>query len=142
MSLFPSSREAAPSGGGDGTAATAGGGGTGTGGSGTGDGDGTGDGTTFARPEWIERLTQAQMRPYYPTIAAQSRTNGSAALACQVDAQNRARHCYVLGETPRNIGFGQAALRMSHLFQIRPPQRDGAPQYDAWVRVRIDFQYR
>jgi protein TonB len=142
MSLFPDSRDAAPSGGGGGASATAGDGGAGTGGSGGGEGAGDGGGTNFARPEWIERLTQAQMRPYYPPFAVQSRTDGSAALACQVDARNRVRHCYILGETPANIGFGRAALRMSHLFRIRPPQRDGAPQYEAWVRVRIDFQYR
>jgi len=72
----------------------------------------------FARPEWIERLTQRQMRPYFPRFAVQSRKNGSAALACQVDAGNRARHCYVLGETPTGIGFGRAAMQMSHLFLI------------------------
>jgi protein TonB len=141
--LLPISREAAPSGGG-GAADTAGDGGTGTDGSGGGEeaGDGGTDASVFARPEWIVRPTRAQMRPYFPRFAVQTRKDGSAALACQVDAGNRARHCYVLGETPTGIGFGRAAMGMSHLFRIRPPHRDGVPQYDAWVRIRIEFEYR
>lgn len=144
LSLFPQSREATPSGGAGGAETRGDGGGSGTGGSGNGNGEGAGDGggggPTFARPEWIERLTQAQMRPYWPRFAVQTRTNGSAALACQVNAGNRARRCYVLGETPAGIGFGRAAMRMAHLFRIRPPQRDGVPQHDAWVRIRIEFE--
>jgi TonB family protein len=94
----------------------------------------------FARPEWIERLSAAQMLPYFPRSAIQLHMNGTAWLACQVDAQGRARRCRILREAPQDYGFGPAALRMSRLFRIRPPQRDGLPQYDSWVRIQIDFE--
>jgi protein TonB len=100
---------------------------------------GTADGENLARPQWIERLTIAQMLPYFPPYAVQFRTSGNATLACQVNAQNHARNCRILGETPRTTGFGQAAIRMSHLFRIRPPERDGVPQYETWVRIHIVF---
>lgn len=114
------------------------GGGQGSGGASA--GTGSGESAAFARPEWIERLSAAQMLPYFPRSAIQLHMNGTAWLACQVDARNRARRCRVLRETPGDYGFGHAALRMSRLFQIRPPQRDGLPQYDAWVRIQIDFE--
>lgn len=103
-------------------------------------GAGSGESPAFARPEWIERLSEAQMLPYFPRSAIQLHMNGTAWLACQVDAHNRARRCRILRETPAGYSFGPAAMRMSRLFRIRPPTRDGLPQYDAWVRIQIDFE--
>jgi protein TonB len=122
--------------------------GTGTGLAGEGSGRGTqgpgqgGEGTAseiMTGPDWIVRPTDAQMRVYFPLAAIERRTNGIALLGCQVDAGNRARHCRILGEQPRGFGFGAAGLRFSRLFRIRPPQRDGRAQYDAWVRIPIYF---
>ena len=142
MSHRPAPTAAAPPAG-DGDGPGAGRAGTGDGGAGTGDaGSGTGgsgDGVALAPAEWIERLSQAQMRPFFPLRAVQFRASGTASLACQVDAGNRARRCHIVGERPAGFGFGAAAMRISHLFRIRPPLRDGQPQYDAWVRVSIDF---
>lgn len=95
---------------------------------------------TFARPEWIERLSAAQMLPYFPSSAIQLHMNGTAWLACQVNDHDRVKHCRILREMPADYGFGRAAMLMSRLFQIRPPRRDGVPQYDAWVRIQIDFE--
>ena len=122
--------------------------GTGTGVAGEGSGLGTqgpgqgGEGTAseiMTGPDWIVRPTDAQMRLYFPRDAIERHTNGVAWLGCQVDAANRARHCRILGERPRGLGFGAAGLRFSRLFRIRPPQRDGRNQYDAWVRIPIYF---
>ncbi|HYD11374.1 MAG TPA: hypothetical protein VEC11_00855 [Allosphingosinicella sp.] len=114
--------------------------GPGAGTAGTGEGSDRPAGETWARPDWIVRPTDAQMRLYFPRIALERRTNGVAWLGCQVDANNRARRCRVLAERPRGIGFGAAGLRLSHAFRIRPPQRNGRDQYDAWVRIPIYFE--
>jgi periplasmic protein TonB len=130
----------AGAGAGDGHAGSATGDGAGGPGSGgASHGIGPGDTMTFARPEWIQILSQAQMRPYFPRKAIYDRVDGRAALACQVDRHNRARNCRVLSESPPGFGFGIAALRMSRLFRIRPPRVNGLPERDAWVRIPIDF---
>jgi protein TonB len=126
----------APDGLGDGT--------PGRSGSGVGSGDNSGAGTDagprrLAAAEWIERMTSAQMRPYLPRRAAARGIDGRAWLACQVTRSHRAKNCRLLAETPRDEGFGYAALRMSRLFRIRPPAVDGEPQYDAWVRIPVVF---
>ena len=90
-------------------------------------------------PDWIVRPTDAQMRIYFPRDAIERHTNGVALIGCQVDAGNRARHCRILGERPRGLGFGAAGLRFSRLFRIRAPQRDGRAEYDSWVRIPIYF---
>jgi protein TonB len=116
--------------------------GSGIGAPGSGQGRDGPAGRTMTGPDWIVRPTDAQMRTYFPRSAIERRTNGVAWLGCQVDARNRARHCRILGETPRGLGFGAAGLRFSRLFRIRPPRRDGRDQYDAWVRIPIYFEIR
>lgn len=123
--------------------------GDGSGGSGAGDGAGSGSGTgagagagDFVPAEWIVRPTAAEMDAHYPRLGAVGRHNGIAMLSCFVDARNRARRCRLVREAPRRYGFGRAALRMTHLFRIRPPLRNGQPQHDMPVRVTIDFVIR
>jgi protein TonB len=113
--------------------------GPGAGGRGPGQGSEGTAGEIMTGPDWIVRPTDAQMRVYFPRAAIERRTNGIALLGCQVDAGNRARHCRILGENPRGLGFGAAGLRFSRLFRIRPPQRDGRAQHDSWVRIPIYF---
>jgi periplasmic protein TonB len=109
------------------------------GGPGSGQGRDGPAGPAMVGPDWITRPTDAQMRTYFPRTAIERRTSGVAWLGCQVDAGNRARRCRILGERPAGLGFGAAGLRLSRLFRIRPPRRDGRDQYDAWVRVPIYF---
>lgn len=130
----------AASGAGDAVAGTTpGDGARGPGSGGTARGIGPGEGMIFARPEWIQMPSEAQMRPYFPLRAVYDRVDGAASLACQVDRHNRARNCRVLSESPAGFGFGVAAVRMSRLFRIRPPRVNGRPAQGAWVRIPIDF---
>lgn len=92
------------------------------------------------RPEWIVRPTDAQMLKYNPYEARRKRISGKVTLSCLVDEANRARKCRVTAESPRLLGFGNAARALSHTFRIRPPIIAGRPSYDAWVTIDIHWE--
>ena len=100
--------------------------GTGTGrGAGSGAGDGGGGKVRYARASWIYRPSDAEMRRFWPPAAVGNRISGRAVLACQVPRSGRPDRCWVVSETPADIGFGAAAVAMAPLFRIRPVLRNG-----------------
>jgi hypothetical protein len=117
--------------------------GTGSGGSsGAGSGSGTGSGSgrseeSFAAPDWIRKPTDREMLFNNPPYARRMAISGGAVLACRVDRRNRAHGCQVLSEAPKGYGFGRAALSLSPLFRIKPPSRNGQPQWDVRVRIPV-----
>ena len=96
-------------------------------GRGTGAGDGNGDGgkARYARASWIYRPSDAELRRFWPPDAVRDRISGRAVLACQVPRSGRPERCWVVSETPADMGFGAAAVRMSPLFRIKPVLRNG-----------------
>jgi protein TonB len=46
----------------------------------------------------------------------------------------------VLSEDPADQGFGDAAIKLSKLFKMRPQTKDGAPTNGGTVRIPIRFQ--
>jgi protein TonB len=100
--------------------------GTGTGrGAGSGAGDGGGGKVRYARASWIYRPSDAEMRRFWPPGAVSNRISGRAVLACRVPRSGRPEHCWVVSETPADIGFGAAAVAMAPLFRIKPVLRNG-----------------
>jgi protein TonB len=65
--------------------------------------------------------------------------NGRAVITCTVTAQGSLTGCQVASEDPPDFGFGQAALKMAHLFKMRPQTADGQPVGGAQVSVPIRF---
>ena len=49
-------------------------------------------------------------------------------------------HCKVLAEDPRGAGFGEAALKLSERFKMKPMSRDGQPVAGGVVRIPIKFR--
>jgi protein TonB len=48
--------------------------------------------------------------------------------------------CSVVSEDPSDQGFGSAAMKLTHLFKMRPQTRDGQPVGGAKVNIPIRFQ--
>jgi len=100
--------------------------GTGTGrDAGSGAGDGGGGKTRYARASWIHRPSDAELRRFWPADAVRDRISGRALLACQVPRSGRPERCWLVSDTPADMGFGAAAVQMAPLFRIRPVLRNG-----------------
>jgi len=56
-----------------------------------------------------------------------------------VDAGGSLQGCSVASEEPDSMGFGDAAMKLSKLFKMRPMSKDGQPVDGGTVRIPIRF---
>ena len=64
---------------------------------------------------------------------------GSAALSCTVTARGTLIGCSITSESPADMGFGDAAIKLSKLFKMRPQTKDGQPVDGGTVRIPLRF---
>lgn len=93
----------------------------------------------IAQPDWVQRPTAQDVAHHYPPAAAAERLAGAAVIACEVSAQGRLTACSVVREDPVGAGFGEAALKMSAQFEMKPMSRDGQPVAGGRVRIPMRF---
>ena len=67
--------------------------------------------------------------------------SGRVQLDCVIQIDTTAV-CTVESESPQGYGFGEAALRLSQTFRIRPATRDGVPIEGGHVHVPVRFDVR
>lgn len=79
------------------------------------------------------------MAAFYPHQAALGRKMGRVILACTVDGQGKLIDCHTEDEIPIGEGFGEAALKMAHLFQMAPMTLNGEPVSGGTVQIPIVF---
>jgi len=80
------------------------------------------------------------MARYYPDRAQRMEVNGRATISCTVTAKGALQGCTVVSENPADYGFGEAALRLSRLFRMKPKTLDGSPVDGGAITVPIVFQ--
>ncbi len=73
------------------------------------------------KPYWIEKPDSDDMSSFYPARAQRQDINGRVTLKCQVGLDGRLNACQVRSETPKDEGFGAAALSLSEKFRMLPP---------------------
>lgn len=93
----------------------------------------------ITRPVWTEKPSLEDLVRYYPAEAKAAKVGGRAAIACTVAADGRLDDCTVIGETPAQYQFGDAALQMSRHFRMQPVSADGTPTAGGKVRIPIAF---
>jgi TonB family protein len=81
-----------------------------------------------------------EMLRYYPKEAWKRGIEGHATIACLVTALGKLKGCRVESEDPPGLGFGDAALKMSVLFKMRPATENGTSVEGGTVRVPITFK--
>lgn len=94
----------------------------------------------IANPDWARRPSGEDIAQAYPDRARRTETNGGATISCTVTATGALAGCAVIAETPANYGFGEAALRLSRIYRMKPRTLDGAPVEGGMVRVPMEFK--
>ncbi|HYF22909.1 MAG TPA: energy transducer TonB [Caulobacteraceae bacterium] len=90
-------------------------------------------------PTWISKPTADQLARAYPAAAAADEVEGKVVMTCSVAANGSISACVVNSETPKNRGFGSAAIKLSRHFRLNPKTVDGRAVEGGTVVVPIRF---
>ena len=73
---------------------------------------------------WVEKPTQADLARLAPPEALRTGVSGQVSLNCSVTTVGKLKACIVASESPRGMGFGDAALRAAPLFRLATKAND------------------
>ena len=90
-------------------------------------------------PDWVHKPGPDEFAQYYPPRAMDLGKEGVATISCTVTAKGTLAGCSVSGEDPSGFGFGEAALKISRFFRMKPKQIDGQSVEGGTFTTRIRF---
>jgi TonB family protein len=93
----------------------------------------------ITNPDWERKPGPDDFSNYYPAVALSEGQSGRVSIECDVTATGAVVGCVVLSESPEGEGFGQAALKISRYFKMKPKTLDGKPVGGGIFRTRIQF---
>ena len=90
----------------------------------------------ITNPSWTRLPSGAELESYFPKGVS---TSALVKLECDVTMDGQVTGCVVTAEDPPGEGFGKAALKMAHLFRMKPKTEDGVPVGGAVVTIPLHF---
>jgi protein TonB len=90
-------------------------------------------------PAWIRKPTGEDIARVYPPRAQSAGIRGRIVMKCGVTAEGRLADCAIVEETPPGEHFGEAGLKLSRLFLMRPMTKDGLPISGGSISIPIHF---
>lgn len=96
--------------------------------------------SVITRPDWAQKPSGDDMERFYPERARTEEVGGRATIVCVVNATGSLADCTVADETPKDYGFGDAALSLSAMFRMKPKTIDGTPVDGGDITIPIIFQ--
>ena len=73
---------------------------------------------------WASKPTGEQIADVFPDKAMRQSVSGRIMLECQTTKTGSLASCVILSETPRDFGFGAAALKLSRYFRMNAKTAD------------------
>lgn len=95
--------------------------------------------TAVSNVGWLAAPTYAEVAAVYPERARERKVGGQATMRCEFKADGRLDDCFVLGETPRGLGFGSAAKMLVPKFLGPVSFTGGESAKGAVVQLPIAF---
>jgi protein TonB len=95
--------------------------------------------SVITEPDWLTRPGPNEFSRFYPQPALERDASGAATLSCTVGVTGAVRDCQVTAETPKGMGFGDAARKLAPYFRLRPQTRDGTPVDGGIIHIPIRF---
>jgi TonB family protein len=90
-------------------------------------------------PDWIETPNGDDFATYFPPVAAMLSLGGRVVMRCQVSTTGTLDDCTITNEAPAGLGFGEAALKISQYFRMKPMSVDGASVAGGKINIPIRF---
>lgn len=88
---------------------------------------------------WVRKPTRRVLEDAYPERALRRELNGWAILSCTVRADGNLEGCKVMGEEPRDIGFGVQALSLQSRYQVDLSTAQGQALAGQTVQFVVNF---
>jgi TonB family protein len=93
------------------------------------------EGRVIVNPSWV-----VPPRPEFPDLAySKGVESGHVLLQCPVSADGAIESCWIVNETPKDVGFGQAALASAVKARLQPRTVDGVAT-GGMVRFTVNFR--